>query len=126
MNEKRRGGARPGAGRPPENNGRKQRNIRLTDSEYEAAKKAVAVMRADKYGRMIAAYNGHAGPMTIDAVRQYIPAELYRQLTGTQLGAVMSAINAAYHAGRASTGAEKLDDTAVYVDGVGIVEIPAK
>ncbi len=38
-------------------------------------------------------------------------------MTGKELGLVLNAINAAYQAGKASTGAEKIDNNAVYVDG---------
>lgn len=43
--------------------------------------------------------------------------ELQESLTGKELGLVLNAINAAYQAGKASTGAEKIDNNAVYVDG---------
>jgi hypothetical protein len=47
----------------------------------------------------LANYDGHKGPVTINAVISQIPDALRKQLTGAQLGMVMSAINKAYHAG---------------------------
>ncbi len=73
-------------------------------------------MRSDKYLRMMAAYDGHKGPVTITAIKAGIPEALIGRLTGRQLGAVMSAINAAYHRGRAAAGAEVIDDC-VYIRG---------
>jgi hypothetical protein len=58
---------------------------------------------------MMTAYNGFKGSNTVNAVLEQIPDELKDQLTGRQLGLVMSAVNSAYHNGRASTGAEVID-----------------
>jgi hypothetical protein len=66
--------------------------------------------RGTRSSRMMAAYTGHHGPVTVEAVLAQIPVELGQKLTGRQLGLVMSAINAAYHNGRASTGAELLEE----------------
>lgn len=81
-------------------------------------------MRADKYNRMMAAYNGFKGGATVAAVEAQIPARLFDRLTGAELGAVMSAVNAAYHNGKRDAGAESIDGGgAVWVtqDGGGIM-----
>lgn len=67
-------------------------------------------MNARKHRNMMAAYTGFKGTRTVAAVQEQIPAELFDRLTGHELGLVMSAVNAAYHNGRASTGAEVVDD----------------
>ena len=74
-------------------------------------------MRKDKYNRMLAHYAGFAGQATIKAIRAQIPQELFIELTGRQLGLVMRAVNQAYHNGRASTGAEMVDNDAVWING---------
>lgn len=61
-------------------------------------------MNALKHRNLLAAYDGHHGPVTMAAVKAHIPAELWSRLTGRELGLVMSAVNSAYHAGRASKG----------------------
>ena len=75
-------------------------------------------MRRDKYSRMLAAYDGFLGDRTVKAVLAHVPSQLIPSLTGRELGAVMSAINAAYHAGRASTGAE-VEDGAIWINELG-------
>jgi len=75
-------------------------------------------MRQDKYNRMIAQYNGHRGPITVSAVMEGVPDALMH-LTGRELGMVMSAINAAYHRGRASCHAEVIDGDAVWIEPLG-------
>lgn len=62
------------------------------------------------------AYNGHHGPVTIQAVLDQIPDELKQRLTGRELGLVMSAINKAYHNGRASCQAAVIDGDAIWID----------
>lgn len=76
-------------------------------------------MRADKYSRMIAQYDGHRGPATVGAVLDGVPHALVVRLTGRELGLVMSAVNAAYHRGRASCRAEVIDDDAVWIEPLG-------
>jgi len=77
-------------------------------------------MDTRKYKAMHASFTGHDGPVTVAAVQSHIPPELYDRLAGRDLGLVMSAVNAAYHAGRKSTGAEVVDadarGIAVWVD----------
>jgi hypothetical protein len=63
----------------------------------------------------MASYMGHHGPVTIKAVRTQIPQELKQRLTGHELGLVMSAVNAAYHNGRASHGGLDLCDDCVWL-----------
>ena len=74
-------------------------------------------MRSDKRSRMMAGYDGHKGPVTVDAVAAGVPAVLWDRLTGAELGAVMSAVNAAYHHGKADAGAEIVDGDCVWMRG---------
>ena len=62
----------------------------------------------------MAAYTGHHGHTTIEAVMAQIPPELRDRLTGHELGLVMSVVNDAYHNGRASHGGLDLCDDAVW------------
>ena len=74
-------------------------------------------MNMRKYNNMIAAYKangGHDGPRTLNAVLDQVPHELFDRLTGRELGLVVAAINRAYHRGRASAGAEIVDDCLWY------------
>jgi hypothetical protein len=72
-------------------------------------------MRKDKYNRMMQYYDGHQGPWTVKSITSQIPAALFGELTGRQLGLVMQAVNNAYHNGRHSTGAEMIDSNAVWL-----------
>ena len=81
-------------------------------------------MRSDKYGRMMAVYDGFRGGVTVEAVLAGIPGGLLARLTGAECGAVMSAVNAAYHRGKSDAGAERIDGGgAVWVnqDGGGVM-----
>lgn len=71
-------------------------------------------MNTLKYKNMMKSYNGFKGNQTIKAVMNQIPNELFKQLTGHELGLVMSAINTAYHNGKADSGAEIIDDCLWY------------
>jgi hypothetical protein len=77
-----------------------------------------------KRNRALKEYNGHNGAATIAHIENNI-AKAYPQalaeLTSAQYGRMMNIANLSYHDGRASTDAEKLDDDAVYVNGVGIL-----
>ena len=68
-----------------------------------------------RYTRIMAAYDGFHGSRTVDAVLAQIPRDLQQRLTGRELGMVMSAVNAAYHNGRASHGGLDLCDDAVWL-----------
>ena len=72
-------------------------------------------MNALRARNMMEVYNGGTGPITTSAVLDGIPDELASTLTGKQLGLVMNAVNAAYHRGKASTGAEMVDNNCVYI-----------
>jgi hypothetical protein len=63
-------------------------------------------MRKDKWNRVLASYDGFAGPATVSAILDQIPAELKSELTGRQLGLVMKAVNSAYHNGRVAAEGE--------------------
>ena len=77
--------------------------------------KHAAIMHPIKQRNMRAAYDGHAGDQTVKAVMDGLPADC-GGMTGKQLGIMMSAINAAYHRGKAAAGAEVVDDC-VWVGG---------
>ena len=64
-------------------------------------------------------YEGFKGSETMAAVFGQIPDDLMQELTAKQIAAVAELINKAYHKGRASTGAEMVEDNAVYVDSLG-------
>lgn len=77
-------------------------------------------MRTDKKNRMMAAYNGFTGHQTINHITSNIPTELINQLTGKQLGLIMSALNQSYHQGRASKGnVEMIDKSAIWIGALG-------
>ena len=73
-------------------------------------------MNALKKRNMMAAYDGFTGTQTLAAVMDQVPEELWGRLTGHELGLVMSAINRAYHKGKADAGAEVVDDC-IWIDG---------
>lgn len=73
-------------------------------------------MNSLKLKNMMSAYNGFTGSKTVEAVKAFVPDELTGKLTGKQLGLVMSAINAAYHSGKASCGCDVIDDDAIWID----------
>lgn len=76
-------------------------------------------MRSDKRARMMRAYNGFSGPETVKAVLAQVPAELFAELTGKQLGAIMSAVNQAYHNGKSVCGCEVIDGEAIFINRLG-------
>lgn len=71
-----------------------------------------------KITRAIKAYDGFKGQQTLSEVLAQVPDELIQALTGKQIGQVMSAIDKAYHNGRASTGAEMIDNNCVWVNSI--------
>lgn len=75
--------------------------------------------KGTKRDRMMAAYDGFKGPQTVNAVFSQIPEELQEQLTGRQLGLVMSAINRAYHTG-VKKGEEEITDYICLPNGVDV------
>jgi hypothetical protein len=56
-------------------------------------------MRKDKWTRAMTQYDGWHGAATINHVMSTIPADLCAELTGKQIGRIMSIRNAAYHEG---------------------------
>jgi len=60
-------------------------------------------MRSDKLNRMMIMYNGFKGHATVNHIMSNIPEELINQLTGKQLGLIMSALNKSYHQGKAES-----------------------
>jgi hypothetical protein len=76
-------------------------------------------MNALKHKNMMSAYTGFSGSQTIAAVSAQVPKELFSRLTGVELGLVMSAIDKAYHNGRASKGEIDNCDDCYWVPEVG-------
>jgi hypothetical protein len=72
--------------------------------------------KGTKEDRAMAAYDGFKGQATMSHIRKLIGKELCDRLTGHELGLVMSAVNRAYHEGKASTGAEMIDSNCVYIN----------
>lgn len=72
-----------------------------------------------KLNRAYEEYKGFKGTATYTAVEKQLPEELIEKLTGKQLALVMQAINNAYQNGKASTGAEMIDNNAVYINKLG-------
>ena len=70
------------------------------------------------YPAAMAAYQGHKGTATVAAVLAQVPLELRNSLTGRQLGMVMSAVDAAYHNGKAAAGAEMINANCVWITGL--------
>lgn len=69
-----------------------------------------------KMNRAIETYTGFKGGATLSAITDQVPEELIERLTGKELGLVMETINAAFQKGKASTGAEMIDNNAVYIN----------
>jgi hypothetical protein len=61
-------------------------------------------------------YDGFKGRETVKAILAQIPDSLKQQLTGKQLGLVMSAVNKAYHNGKASCGCKIIDGDAIWIN----------
>lgn len=75
-------------------------------------------MNTLKQKNMMKHYTGFKGSQTVSDIKSRLSEELIKELTGKQLGAVMDAINKAYHDGRASTGAEMIDNNCVYINSI--------
>lgn len=77
-----------------------------------------------KLNRAMKEYKGHYGTATVAHIENNI-AKAYpdalAELTGAQYGRMMNVANLSYHDGKASAGAEKLDEDAVLVNGIGIL-----
>lgn len=71
-----------------------------------------------KINRAIKLGNWHKGPVTTAAVIEQIPEELISSCTGEQLALIANAIDKAYHAGKAATGAEMIDSNCVWVNSI--------
>ena len=78
----------------------------------------VSSHKGTKNDRAMAAYDGFKGGQTVTHVKKLIGKELADRLTGHELGLVMSAVNRAYHAGKASAGAEMIDSNCVWINGL--------
>lgn len=62
-------------------------------------------------------------PMATAEIWNRMPEELKERLTAKEISLVMQAMNTSYHAGRKSTGAEKIDTDCVWIDDIGMMEI---
>jgi hypothetical protein len=69
-----------------------------------------------KLNRAMELYTGFKGAGTYSEVENQLSEKLVNELTGAQLALVMQAINTAYQKGKASTGAEMIDNNAVYIE----------
>jgi hypothetical protein len=69
-----------------------------------------------KLNRAMELYTGFKGAGTYSEVENQLPEKLVNELTGAQLALVMQAISTAYQKGKASTGAEMVDNNAVYIE----------
>lgn len=69
-----------------------------------------------KLKRAIRLSNVHPGPVTVDAIMNQIPDRLSAQLSSGDLALVIKAVDAAYHNGKAASGAEMVDDNAVWIN----------
>lgn len=73
-------------------------------------------MNGKKQRHMMETYKGFRGDETIKQIISFMPVELVHSLTGRELGFVATAINAAYLAGKASTGADMIDENCVWIN----------
>lgn len=69
-----------------------------------------------KLNRAYDMYTGFKGRETVGKVFRRIPDELVQSLTAKQIAAVAEIVAQAYEDGRASTGAEMIDNNAVYIN----------
>jgi hypothetical protein len=69
-----------------------------------------------KRDRVVALGHWHKGPVTTDAVLAQVPQDVWDECPARIVAQVADAINKAYHAGRASTGAEVIDDNCVCIN----------
>ena len=74
---------------------------------------------AIKLNRAYNLYTGFKGASTVRKVFERIPDELLQGLTAKQIAAVAEIVAQAYEDGRASTGAEMIDNNAVYINNLG-------
>jgi len=65
---------------------------------------------------MMEGYTGFAGLRTVAAVMEQMPNPLFAQLTGRQLGMVMTACYRAYRDGKTSCGCEVVDGDTIYIN----------
>ena len=77
---------------------------------------AKPIRKGTKTARAMAAYDGFKGSRTVAHIQKLIGKEIAERLTGHEFGLVMSAVNRAYHEGKASTGAEVIDGDYVWVN----------
>ena len=76
----------------------------------------VSPRKGTKMDRAMANYAGFKGTQTVGHIKKLIGKELEGCLTGREYGLVMSAVDRAYQAGKASAGAEMIDDTCVWIN----------
>ena len=64
-----------------------------------------------KRNRVVKLLTCHPGPVTVKAVLDQIHDQMWDKCTSAAIAQAANAISAAYHRGRASTGAEVLDSS---------------
>ena len=74
--------------------------------------------KGTKEDRILANFDGHKGIETMSHFKKLVGKELVDCLTGREYGLVMSAVNRAYQAGKASTGAELIDGGIVWINSI--------
>ena len=75
-------------------------------------------MTSRKWNKAYKLYNGFKGSVTIKKVFDRIPEELAEGLTAKQIAQVALIAAKAYEDGKASTGAEMIDNNAVYINSI--------
>lgn len=77
-----------------------------------------------KINRVAKMGNWHKGTSTNSEIMNQIPAELFDLCPAWLIAKVGDSINSAYHAGRASTGAELIDGNSVWIPSINkMIEI---
>ena len=71
-----------------------------------------------KLTRAMVKSNVHKGSVTMMAILEQIPKRLSTKLSSNDFALLIDAIDSAYHNGKASAGAEIIDDNAVWINGL--------
>ena len=73
-------------------------------------------MNALKQKNIMANYSGFCGQQTLAAIQAQIPEDICANLTGRQIGQIMTLVDTAYRNGKVATGADMIDDNAVWIN----------
>jgi len=91
----------------------------VPSSDYLAAlsanKERVNMTSSRKLNMAIRRAKVFKGSNTLNAILSQVPGDVIRDCPARIIAQVMEAINAAYHDGRASTGAEVIDGEAIWI-----------